>query len=142
MAKQKSRNRKVTVINPSQPQGVQRVVAKHYSGPLPQPDDMIRYGEAHPDGPKIIFEEFQKQGEHRRNRETDIVTNAILRANRGQTMAFVLFSACLIFGFILVLMGKDIQGFSTIIGSAAIIASMFIYSKIDGKKKNKSPEGE
>ncbi|WP_420126008.1 hypothetical protein [Longimicrobium sp.] len=38
-------------------------------GPIPDADELVRYGEAHPDAPAIILAEFQAQAAHRRKME-------------------------------------------------------------------------
>jgi uncharacterized membrane protein len=38
-------------------------------GPIPDAAELRRYGEAHPDAPAMILNEFQAQGAHRRHRE-------------------------------------------------------------------------
>ena len=40
-------------------------------GPIPDAVELARYGQAHPDAPVIILEEFRLQGAHRRERERD-----------------------------------------------------------------------
>ena len=35
-------------------------------GPIPDADELVRYGEAHPDAPAIILAEFRNQAAHRR----------------------------------------------------------------------------
>jgi uncharacterized membrane protein len=38
-------------------------------GPIPDAEELIRYKEAHPEAPSIIFEQFRLAGEARRERE-------------------------------------------------------------------------
>jgi uncharacterized membrane protein len=38
-------------------------------GPIPDADELVRYGEAHPDAPGVILAEFQAQAAHRRRME-------------------------------------------------------------------------
>jgi uncharacterized membrane protein len=40
-------------------------------GPIPDADELARYGRAHPDAPLAILTEFQLQGEHRRRVERE-----------------------------------------------------------------------
>jgi uncharacterized membrane protein len=35
-------------------------------GPIPDAEELVRYGQAHPDAPEIILSEFRRQGAHRR----------------------------------------------------------------------------
>ena len=38
-------------------------------GPIPDAAELAGYADAHPDAPRRILDEFQRQGEHRRNLE-------------------------------------------------------------------------
>jgi hypothetical protein len=38
-------------------------------GPIPDAEELVRYGDAHPDAPEIILAEFRLQAAHRRNLE-------------------------------------------------------------------------
>lgn len=38
-------------------------------GPIPDAEELVRYGEAHPAAPAVILEEFQTQAAHRRRME-------------------------------------------------------------------------
>lgn len=42
-------------------------------GPIPDADELVRYGHAHPDAPDIILTEFRNQGAHRRMMETAVL---------------------------------------------------------------------
>lgn len=66
---------------------------ERYSSPHPHPDHLERFAALYPDAPKIVFESFREQGEHRRARETQHMNGSERRANIGQWLAFVLVAA-------------------------------------------------
>lgn len=43
-------------------------------GPIPDADELVRYGQAHPQAPEIILAEFRNQGAHRRMLERRALT--------------------------------------------------------------------
>jgi hypothetical protein len=47
--------------------------AERRQGPIPDAAEMVRYGEAHPEAPAIILEEFKSQGAHRRRVERRVL---------------------------------------------------------------------
>lgn len=48
--------------------------AERREGPIPDAAEMVRYGEAHPEAPVIILEEFKSQGAHRRMVEQRVLS--------------------------------------------------------------------
>ena len=48
--------------------------AERREGPIPDAAEMLRYGEAHPEAPVIILEEFKSQGAHRRRVEQRVLS--------------------------------------------------------------------
>lgn len=54
---------------PSTTQGLTQITAASFElrkGPIPDAEEMVRYGQAHPQAPAIILEEFKRQAAHRR----------------------------------------------------------------------------
>jgi hypothetical protein len=45
------------------------VFAERREGPIPDAEEMVLYGKAHPEAPAIILDEFRNQGAHRRTVE-------------------------------------------------------------------------
>lgn len=71
---------------------VQRLAMKmeQYSSPHPHPEHLERYAALYPDAPRIVFESFNEQGQHRREMETMYMKGSERRATIGQWLAFVL----------------------------------------------------
>jgi len=68
-----------------------------YSGPLPHPNVLKAYKEIYPDSVKIIFEEYQKETNHRRemeNKEAEInkefVKESLKAEQRGYTYGLII----------------------------------------------------
>ncbi len=58
---------------PSASAGVAHVSAFELrKGPIPDAEELARYGRAHPDAPATLLEEFRRQGAHRRDREREV----------------------------------------------------------------------
>src|SRR5690348_9721646 len=76
------RNQSQPGLNRSQRRQMERggvtVHQEMYEGPLPHPDTLIRFNEAHPGTAAIIIEEFQLQAAHRRRQESKVVTTNVL----------------------------------------------------------------
>lgn len=86
----------------------------YYQGPLPPPEVLIQYNEAHPKATEIILRSFENEGEHRRKMESTIVGKGIKRADRGQVFAFIIAMTALVVGGTLLLFDKSIGGYSAI----------------------------
>ena len=68
-----------------------------HRGPIPNADELVRYGHAHPDAPDIILTEFRNQGAHRRmmdkavlDREHKNVDAAIMSERIGVASALLI----------------------------------------------------
>ncbi|HEX8246323.1 MAG TPA: hypothetical protein VF541_22660 [Longimicrobium sp.] len=62
--------REVVESRPSASLGIAHVTEFELrKGPIPDADELLRYGRAHPDAPEIILAEFAHQGAHRRRLE-------------------------------------------------------------------------
>jgi len=101
-------------------------ITRIHSGPLPDPETLIKYNQVYPDLAKEIVEMAKKQSEHRQYLEKEQVISETKLRLRGQ-----LIGGCAI--VILILNDKNIAG-----ASAVIIALIgIIYSISYGKNKDK-----
>lgn len=89
--------REASVPSPSSPMTVSAIQAMYYySSPFPHPDHLGRYEALYPGAAKIIFEEFEKQGAHRRNLESIVIPKQVANARLGvyvQGLAVVAYAA-------------------------------------------------
>lgn len=91
--------------------------AEQYSSPHPHPEHLERYAALYPQAPEIVFEQFRKQGDHRREMEAKYMRGSERRANIGQWLAFILVLAVVASGVIAIIAGNPVAG-SSIIGVA------------------------
>ena len=104
-----------------------------HSGPLPDPETLIKYNQVYPNLAKEILEMAKKQSEHRQYLEREQVISETKLRLRGQLIGGCTIVVLIILGFILILNDKNIAG-----ASAVIIALIgIIYSISYGKNKDK-----
>ena len=108
-------------------------ITRIHSGPLPDPETLIKYNQVYPDLAKEIVEMTKKQSEHRQYLEREQVISETKLRLRGQLIGGCAIVILIILGFVLILNDKNIAG-----ASAVIIALIgIIYSISYGKNKDK-----
>ena len=108
-------------------------ITRIHSGPLPDPETLIKYNQVYPDLTKEIVEMAKKQSEHRQYLEKEQVISETKLRLRGQLIGGCAIVILIILGFVLILNDKNIAG-----ASAVIIALIgIIYSISYGKNKDK-----
>ncbi len=61
-----------------------------WCAPLPRPKDLANYKKIYPDAPKIIIEQMEKQGNHRRKMEELFLKSDFKVIRAGQIFAFII----------------------------------------------------
>ena len=113
----------------------------YYQGPLPPPEVLKKYNEAHPNATAIILRSFEEEGKHRRKMQSAIVEQGIVRARRGQLFAFILAMTVVVGGVLLLLLEKNIVGFSAIgLGFAGLVTA-FLAGRKETRRARKSLNG-
>ena len=108
-------------------------ITRIHSGPLPNPETLIKYDKVYPDLAKEIVEMAKKQSEHRQYLEREQVISETKLRLRWQLIGGCAIVILIILGFVLILNDKNIAG-----ASAVIIALIgIIYSISYGKNKDK-----
>ncbi len=74
--------------------------------------------------------------------ERAVVFSNIAKESRGQWMAFIICLVVILIGGVNVYIGRDIQGFTLIIGPLAFLAGTFITSKVKGHRELKRKRRE
>jgi uncharacterized membrane protein len=95
----------------------EQLTLERYSSQFPHPEHLERYVNLYPDAAKLIFDNFDKQSEHRRDMERLFVKGNESRANRGQWLAFSIVIVTIGVGLVSVLNGNATAG-GIIIGAA------------------------
>lgn len=101
-----------------------------YSGPLPPPEMLKKYGDIVPDAPERIIQMAEKQGLHRMEIEKELVIGNSHRENKGMWFGFIISLTAIIGGIILILNDKSATGITTILFALASLVGAFIYSKL------------
>ena len=107
-------------------------ITRIHSGPLPDPETLIKYNQVYPDLAKEIVEMAKKQSEHRQYLEREQVISETKLRLREQLIGGCAIVILIILGFVLILNDKNIAA-----ASAVIIAIGIIYSISYRKNKDK-----
>lgn len=132
------KNRKKQTLTVSQ-RNTQIISAEYmHKGPLPAPSDFLAYGEVLPDAPELILRMAEEEQKHRH--EIDNSKIVIMKEQQrsdnkngliGLIAGIIIVIGILVVGYYLIINGKEVSGWASIIGAAAII----IKAIIDWKKK-------
>jgi len=90
---------------------------------------LVKYNEAFAGCAERIVGMAERQAAHRQEIEKAVVTANIGNERRGQIISGALATLVLLGGLALVYMGKDLQGFTILVGETATLAGVWIYSK-------------
>lgn len=123
------------VINPPLPPGQLTHVTvgklESHSGPLPNPEQLQKYSVVVKDGAERIFKMAELEQVHRHTMERRSLFSVFL----GQISALLIVLLGVGGGLGLVMMGKPTEGFSSVIGSVALLAGVYVYDRWDRKAK-------
>jgi len=112
-----------------------------HSGPLPSPEQLVKYDEVVPGAARRIMEAADEQRKHRIAIEKQVVSSQMKESNRGQIMGFIIALIGLSLGSFLVYSGHDVAGASiagiTLVG----LVTVFIkgQNRQDKDLKEKDP---
>ncbi len=108
-----------------------------YSGPIPHYSDFKGYESVLPGSADRILKMSENQSSHRQTIEKAVVLSEVENSKRGQRYAFVITLVALVFGFILLLFDKKLEGFVTLISTAVGLVGIFVYTKESEKEERK-----
>ena len=77
----------------------------------------------------------ERQSIHRQGMEDKMLDANIKSEKRGQFFGFTVFITVILFGFILLIFDKKIEGLVSILVSIASVIGLFVYSREDGKRE-------
>lgn len=106
-----------------------------YSGPIPPPEVLKAIEEACPGGASRIIGQMEEQGRHRRSREDKVLDGNQKNERLGQIFGFIICLVVVFGGIFLLYNGINLAGYLTLIGGLGVPATLFIYSKVEGKKE-------
>lgn len=105
----------------------------HYSGPLPHPDILVKYNEAHPGAADRIIAMAEQQSAHRQEIEKKVIASNCHVQKSGPIFGFIVCMTAIIGGVYLIHSGQQAGGLVSIISALSGLAVVFVY----GKKKQK-----
>jgi uncharacterized membrane protein len=114
-----------------QKQGTFQITASgiQFSGPIPHPDILVKYNDAHPGAADRIIAMAEKQAAHRQELERTVVNTNCLTAKRGPIYGFIICMTAIGGGVYLIELGKSAAGLASIIGALASLSIVFIYGR-------------
>lgn len=77
----------------------------------------------------------ESQAKHRHHIERVVIEGKDRRATHGLYIGGGLALIAMFFAFVLILQGRSVAGFSTLIGEAAVLAGVFVYGRSQQRKE-------
>jgi uncharacterized membrane protein len=108
-----------------------------FSGPLPHPDILVKYNEAHPGAADRIIAMAEKQAIHRQELERKVITTNCHNAKLGPIYGFLICMTAIGGGIYLIQLGKGAAGLTSIITALASLAVVFVYGRTKQKQELK-----
>lgn len=110
-------------------------VRQHYSGILPPAEQFEKYEIVCPGAAEQILSHATQQINHRIKMEDKLVSADIQIQKTGLFLAYSLILIVFIFGFILILTDKKVEGLSTLATALFTIGALFVYRQKKQEKK-------
>lgn len=114
---------------------IQTVVAQKWEGPLPSPNDLIKYNDAVPDAAQRIIQMAEEEQKHRHQREDKILKANIRMAYVSSVFGFASVFALVGLACYALSLGSVTAVIGTIIGAIASLAGLFVYQKSKSSKE-------
>lgn len=116
-------------------QHTQITAVSQYSGPLPRPEDLIRYNDAVPGAAERILAMAEREMNHRHESERKILKNRIRLSILSTILSFIsVLIMSILVGYSLYV-GKFGTAVGATIGSIATVAGVFIYAKVSRNRR-------
>ncbi len=119
-----------------QPAEVRLMTASFFQGPLPPPEQLVKYEAIMPGMTERLvrlhertFEMAKDQSEHRRALERHVIESNTKSSNRGQWMAYSIMLVTFFAGCLLVYLGKRTEGLWSMFGPLAGILAIFLHAR-------------
>lgn len=109
-----------------------------YQGPVPLPVHLREYEEIVPGSGQQMFDMADRQAAHRQYLEAIVIKGKDRRATHGLYIGGFLATVVLALAFILILTGRSIAGFGTLIGAAAVLSGVFVYGRSQQRKERET----
>ncbi len=103
-----------------------RTVASSFTGPTPPPQILEEYERICPGSAKLIFENFEKQADHRRRMEISQLDYAMKRSNWGLACGTAIVFSVLALGGYAVHCGQNLAASAAFIAPVVSLAWVFV----------------
>jgi uncharacterized membrane protein len=110
------------------------IAAQSFSGPLPPPEILRKYEEVLPGSAERIISMAERQGSHRQDLESRVVSSNIMNEKMGMIFGFIICLVAISGGIYAVIQGKSAAGLSAIITPLGALVGVFIYGKAKQSK--------
>ena len=104
-----------------------------HSGPLPAPEQLIKYNEATPNAADRIIKMAEKQLEHRKHIEEMAVSAQVRNSTIGILCGFTIGMTTVLCGTALMWHGNSLAGFGSVLAGLASLVGVFLYKKEPSK---------
>lgn len=101
--------------------------SKFHSGPIPSPEELAEYNNVIPNGAERIFNQFEKQTDHRIKQENRVILHDLIQAYCGLFFGFIVVMSALYFSYLLIEGGKNTEGSVFAGGTIVSVAASFVY---------------
>lgn len=105
--------------------------SEYFNGPLPHPEILKKYEETLPGAANRIIRMAERQSQHRQQLEARVINSNISHEKIGMYLAFLITTSLATGGFYLILLNKNIIGYTTFIGTFVF----HIYNYLSQRKK-------
>ena len=103
---------------------------KRYVMDLPDPEDVAKFEQLYEGATEIIFEQYQKQGNHRRQMEAKVIEGNVAQQKWAPIIGLVIVLVAIGAGVFLTLRGFDASGLAAIITALAAPVAVFLGGRI------------
>ena len=111
------------------------VEISRFSGPLPPPEELLKYERILPGSADRIIRMAEQQATHRQHLERVVIGSNAVTQKWGLACAFAIAMSAIWGGVWLSLKGMSGEGLATIIGALVALVAVFVYGKVGQKKE-------
>ena len=106
-----------------------------FSGPLPDPNDLIKYNQAFDGCAERIVAMAEGQARHRQELEKTVVESNLRHDRRGQTLGFILSLVGIMGSLGLIALGLPTEGLTVFFANLATLVGLFVYGKYQQRRE-------
>lgn len=128
-------NNKISKINHDIPTNTVGAAIEIHSGPIPSASELAKYENILPGAADRIITMAENQSKHRQEMEKKMLLANIKAEQCGQIFGFIIFGMAIIAGFILLILGKSVEGLASLTIAVGSIVGLFVYSRQEARKE-------